>query len=127
MRQKRGEGVTIEFTELIAMKKSRKPPVEGDVFVIQPKENNFYFGKVIKTKIESTNQAFTGMNLIYLYNCLSHAKEIPANLDEHELLFAPTVVNFQGWLKGYFETVGNQPVTDKESCVDYGFFDDYDR
>ncbi|MWC27055.1 immunity 26/phosphotriesterase HocA family protein [Paenibacillus sp. MMS18-CY102] len=118
--------MSTEFTELIAMKKSRKRPVAGDVFVIQPKESHFYFGKVIQTNIQGKNLNFVGMNLIYMYNCLSHRKEIPTNLDEHELMFAPTVVNFQGWLKGYFEKVGNQPVTVKEQNVDYGFFDDFE-
>jgi len=118
--------MTTEFTELIAMNKSRKRPVVGHVFVIQPQENHFYFGKVIQTNIQSKNLNFESMNLIYMYNCLSHTKEIPANLDEHEFLFAPTVVNFQGWLKGYFETVGKQPVTPKEASIDYGFFDDYE-
>lgn len=115
-----------EFTELIVMKKSRKKPVVGDVFVIQPKENHYYFGKVIETNIQGKNLNFQGMNLIYMYNCLSHDKEIPDNLDECEFLFSPTVVNFQGWLKGYFETVGNQSVTVKELNVDYGFFDDFE-
>ncbi|MUT68351.1 immunity 26/phosphotriesterase HocA family protein [Paenibacillus sp. NEAU-GSW1] len=115
-----------EFSELIAMKKSRKKPLEGDVFVIQPMENHYYFGKVIKTNIQGKNLNFQGMNLIFIYNILSHNKEIPRNIDEYELLFAPTVVNFQGWLKGYFETVGNQPISIKESNIDFGFFDDYE-
>ncbi|MEK3885840.1 immunity 26/phosphotriesterase HocA family protein [Paenibacillus sp. PL2-23] len=115
-----------EFTELIAMKKSRKQPVEGDVFVIQPKKNHYYFGKVIRTNIQGKNLNFQGMNLIYVYNCFSQEKKIPANLEACEMLFPPTVVNFQGWLKGYFETVGNQPVTIKELNVDYGFFDDFE-
>ncbi|WP_055106617.1 immunity 26/phosphotriesterase HocA family protein [Paenibacillus ihumii] len=119
--------MTDKFTELIAMKKSRKKPQEGDIFVIQPKENHYYFGKVIKTNIQGKNLNFEGMNLIFMYNCLSHNKEIPRNLDEFEFLFAPTVVNFQGWLKGYFETVGNQPLTVKELNVDYGFYDDPER
>lgn len=114
-----------EFTELIPMKKSRKRPTVGDVFVIQPKENDFYFGKVIQTNIQGKNANFNRMNLIYMYNCLSHTKEIPDHLDRHEFIFPPTVVNFQGWLKGYFETVGNQPITEKETSIDYGFFDDY--
>ncbi|BBH19475.1 hypothetical protein Back11_08200 [Paenibacillus baekrokdamisoli] len=116
-----------EFTELISMKKARKRPLECDVFVIQPKEDHYYWGKVIKTDIGGKNLNFQGMNLIYVYNCLSHTKEIPTDLDQHEFLFAPTVVNFQGWLKGYFETVGNEPVTAREASIDFGFFDDYER
>ncbi|MUT68329.1 immunity 26/phosphotriesterase HocA family protein [Paenibacillus sp. NEAU-GSW1] len=116
-----------EFSELIAMQKSRKKPLEGDVFVIQPKENHYYFGKVIKTKIVSKNIMFSNMNLIFVYNCLSINKEIPSELDESELLLPPTVVNFQGWLQGYFETVENQPITKKESNMDFGFFDDFEN
>ena len=115
-----------DFDELFPMKKSRKRPIAGDVFVIQPKEGDYYFGKVIQTNIQGKNRNFQGMNLIYMYNCYSQAKEIPANLDEHEFLFAPTVMNFQGWLQGYFETIGNQPVTVREANVDYGFFDDFE-
>ena len=31
-----------EFTDLIAMKKSRKTPQKGDVFVVQPFQSVFY-------------------------------------------------------------------------------------
>ena len=55
------------FKELIAMKKSLKHPEEGDVFVLQPQKNLFYFGKVIRTNLKSTDSFINGMTLIYIY------------------------------------------------------------
>ncbi len=54
------------FKELIAMKKSLKYPEEGDVFVLQPLKNLFYFGKVIRTNLKSTDSFINGMTLIYI-------------------------------------------------------------
>ncbi|XEC95216.1 hypothetical protein AB6A23_01140 [Paenibacillus tarimensis] len=48
------------FNKLIPMKKSRKKPQEGDIFVLQPVENTFYFGKVIESDIVSKNKNFEG-------------------------------------------------------------------
>ena len=54
------------FKELITMKKSLKHPEEGDVFVLQPQKNLFYFGKVIRANLKSTDSFINGMTLIYM-------------------------------------------------------------
>ena len=62
------EELKMAFKELIAMKKSLKHPEEGDVFVLQPQKNLFYFGKVIRTNLKSTDSFINGMTLIYIYD-----------------------------------------------------------
>ncbi len=47
--------MTEEFTELRLLKRTRKKPQDGDIFVMEPKENLFYFGKVINDSVESKN------------------------------------------------------------------------
>lgn len=116
-----------EFTELIAMDKSTSQPAAGDIFVVQPKHNYYYFAKVIQTDIQGLNLNFKGMNLIYLYNCHGTSKEVPAQLDQYKLLLAPTVVNISGWKNGFFKTVGHQAVTKAEASLDFGFFDNFDK
>lgn len=116
-----------EFTELIAMDKSTNAPSAGDIFVVQPKHNYYYFAKVIQTNIQGSNLNFKGMNLIYVYNCHGESLEAPAHLDEYKLLLPPTVVNKSGWKNGYFKTVGHQAVTALERSIDFGFFDNFDR
>ena len=108
---------------LIAMRKTTKKPQEGDVFVLQPISGIFYFGKVIKTNVESTDGFINGMFLIYIYQYYAHDKEIPQGLDSKELLIAPMIVNNQPWRKGYFETIGNVEVSEKDRSVDFAFWD----
>lgn len=111
------------FNDLIAMKKSRKTPCEGDVFVLQPIENVFYYGKVIKTNLISKDSFVNGMTLIYIYNCFSNDKNLPADLDEKDFLIPPIVVNHNPWWKGYFETIGNMGVTECDRNRDFAFWD----
>ncbi|GKS09266.1 hypothetical protein YDYSY3_02660 [Paenibacillus chitinolyticus] len=89
---------------------------------MEPKENLFYFGKVVNANVESKNPFFNGGYLIYLYNYPAKTKEIPNQLDPNKLLIPPLVTNKQGWLKGYFETVGSRDVTSEEKNLDYGFW-----
>jgi len=116
-----------EFTELIQMSKSWKRPVAGDIFVVQPFEGSYYFCKVIKTKLQTKNENHKRMNLIYIYNYVSKDKRVPENLDRYPFLLPPTVVNNQGWLKGFYETVQNKNVSDYEEKIEFGFFDNYDN
>ena len=112
-----------KFEYLISMKKSRKKPQEGDVFVLQPMEGVFYFGKVIQTNLKSLDSFINGMTLIYVYRFFSNAKEMPYALENEELLIPPIVVNHQPWAKGYFEMIGNVGVSEKERNVDFAFWD----
>lgn len=57
----------MSFNYLISMKKSRKKPQEGDVFVLQPIKDVFYYGKVIQTNLKSVDSFINGMTLIYIY------------------------------------------------------------
>lgn len=113
-----------EFTELIKIKVSRKTPCAGDIFVIQPKEGIYVFGKVIDVKISSKNPFLNGWNLIYIFNKFSKQMILPDFLDPKQFLIPPMMVNNQGWLKGYFLTIGNSNVTEEERTIDLGFWDD---
>lgn len=112
-----------DYTDLIAMKKTRKKPRDGDVFALQPAPGMYYFGKVIQARTESIYSMLDGWTLIYIYKYRSASKDMPPGLEDEELLFAPVVVNHQPWLKGYFETVGNVAVSEKEKNLDYVFWD----
>lgn len=112
-----------KFEYLISMRKSRKKPQEGDVFVLQPIEGEFYFGKVIQTNLKSIDSFVNGMTLIYVYQYSSNNKELPGTLENEELLIPPVVVNNRPWTMGYFETIGNVGVSESERNVDFAFWD----
>lgn len=118
-----GRGKIGMLIQLIPMKKSRKKPCDGDIFVLQPFPRRFYYGKVIQTDLQSTDSFIRGMLLIYIYNYNTTEKKIVDHLEEKDLLIAPMVVNKQPWMKGFFETIGNVEVTETEKNVDFGFWD----
>lgn len=109
--------------QMIQMVKSRKKPRAGDLFVLQPIQGVFYYGKVIKTDLQSHDAFIRGMFLIFIYDYCSTQKEIVRGLESNNLLIAPQIVNKQPWLKGYFETIGNVEVTVQENNMDLGFWD----
>ncbi|MBD5474364.1 MAG: hypothetical protein HDR20_16140 [Lachnospiraceae bacterium] len=113
----------MSFNYLISMKKSRKKPQEGDVFVLQPIKDVFYYGKVIQTNLKSVDSFINGMTLIYIYKYCSNNKVIPNDLENEELLIAPVIVNHQPWWKGYFETIGNVGVSENDRNIDFAFWD----
>lgn len=104
------------------MKKSTKKPQEGDVFVLQPVKDMFYYGKVIQTNLKSVNSFINGMTLIYIYKYCSNNKVLPDDLENEELLIPPIIVNHQPWRKGYFETVGNIDVSESDRNIDFAFW-----
>lgn len=114
--------ISIAFDQLLPMCRSRKKPKAGDVFVVQPEKDIFYFGKVIQTDIVSSDSFINGMSLIYIYNRRSSQKIMSLGIETEELLIPPIVVNNQPWVKGYFETIGFKPVTVSEEQIDYGFW-----
>ncbi|MCX7569509.1 immunity 26/phosphotriesterase HocA family protein [Tumebacillus sp. DT12] len=110
-------------TELVRIELSSKRPREGDVFVFQPHEGVYYYGRVMRTKLESKSSTIKGKNLVYLYNLHSHTQEMPDRqaLSPDNLLIAPHVVTASPWLNGYFKTIGNYPVQEQEFSKDTGF------
>jgi hypothetical protein len=48
-------------------------------------------------------------------------------LDPEQLLMFPTIVNNQGWLKGYFLTIGSTEITESDIARSYGFWHNFTR
>ena len=109
--------------DLIKLQPSRKKPKEGDVFIISPKEDVFLFGLVVKAQMALNDPIMNGGHLIFIFNYFSRKKEITENLLSHDLIIAPQIVNNQGWLKGYFETIGTISINNQDIEKNYGFWD----
>lgn len=113
------KGSKMDF-HLIPMKKTRKKPKTGDVFVVQPIEGVYYYGKVIISKYRSEYEMYNEMPLIYIYDEFSTKIKMPQSLEK--ILIAPLITNYGPWTHGYFQTVGNIPVSEEEKNLDCGFF-----
>lgn len=116
-------GFRVKEVELVRLECSSKMPREGDVFVFQPHEGIYYYGWVMRTKLVSTGSSIKGKNLVYLYRIPSLSKEMPdrKDLTPENLLIAPRVVGKGPWSSGYFQTIGNYPVEEKDFSTDTGF------
>lgn len=90
------------------LRQSRRPPSVGDVFVIQPKGQPDYFGRVVRT--DTNVGGFEKAILVYLYRASAESKTDVPELRLDELLVAPFATNRLPWTRGYFETVASQPL-----------------
>lgn len=112
---------------LIQMKKSRRTPSAGDLFVLQPQEGIYLLGKVIRAKWDIPDDFLRGSYVVHLYrkklNTFDGVESI--DLTAEDLLLPPQIINQLAWTKGYFMTVGNKPVNSQELPESYGFYHDF--
>lgn len=97
---------------LNVLKKSRKRLHPGDVFVYQPKNHPYYFGRVIRTDFNIG--PINNQILIYAFNECSANKEYQPELNPKNLLLPPLGINRLPWSRGYFETLYNKELVENE-------------
>lgn len=113
-------------TNLRVLKASRRTPREGDVFVMQPDDDFFLFGRVIDTDaVWALGDGVNGAILIYVFGTRSARKEVPdlAELRPANLLISPVMTNRLPWSRGYFETLAHVPLDHADLLGQHCFFD----
>lgn len=100
---------------------TRKRPRVGDLFVLKLEEG-FLSGRVIATDA-TFDPSVSGLNLLYIYRGIEpvHPNLQPRYMDADALLIPPVITNNQGWLKGYFYTIGNVELTDDQLLPQHCF------
>lgn len=105
--------------QLRVIKRKRKYPKKGDVFLLNPQENLYYKGVVVNNHINNIN----GEDLILILISDIEYKSITDkdfSLNLRELLISPALVGYEYWTRGYFYTIDNiGNLSIKES---YGFY-----
>lgn len=105
-------------TNLQVLKRSRREPEVGDVFVALPPDDLYLFGRVIRTDALGPMEAL----LIYVYDLRSPTKEIPEQLSPERLLTPPAFTNALGWKHGRFETRDNVPLRPDDLLQQHCFY-----
>lgn len=105
---------------LAVLKRSRKPPQAGDVFVMQPPDGLFLYGQVIATdaKIGPMKDCI----LIYVYRPRSERKEAVPTLLRGQLLVPPMMTNKRPWTMGYFETLEHRELVPMDRLPQHCFY-----
>lgn len=106
---------------LAILKKSRHTPRVGDVFVMQPPDHQFLFGRVVQT--DANPLGVGGAILIYIYQARSSDKAKVPDLRREELLLPPIMTNGMPWVKGYFENIAHAPLSSTDRLPQHCFKD----
>lgn len=96
---------------LQVLKKSRKKPVAGDIFVFKI-DDHFRFGLVVST--EATAGFGENFILVYLYDYISSSPLLDHELSTDHLLIPPIVSAYPLWTHGYFQTIDSRRIEQQE-------------
>lgn len=110
--------------QLKVIKKSKPKIKEGDIFVLSPIENVYFYGKVLKANINHiSNDTFVqDKHLVFIFKNKTISQNIDGfNPNYSKLLIRPTIVDVSYWNKGFFFNVGNTQILEMEKKLDYGF------
>ena len=113
------QGAGVLTMNLTFLKKSRKTPQVGDIFVMQPPDGAYLFGRVIDT--DANPLGIGGAILIYIYQARSKTKEDIPRLSPSDLLVPPMMTNKQPWTRGYFETLTTRPLSTGDKLQQHCF------
>ena len=111
--------------QLHKIKRSYKVPQKGDVFLLQPRENVFFFGLVINDNVSNYNggEQFVVMIFKDKTNSVKETIFLP-NYDN--LLIPPLLITRLYWTTGMFYNVGH--ISELNVDVTYGFYNQlYDK
>ena len=111
--------------QLKVIKKSKTEPVEGDIFVLSPREDIYFYGRVLKSNINHISQdTFVhGKSVVVIFKCKNNEISMSNYYPNYnDLLIRPEIVDKSYWSKGYFFTIENKPLDDNEKKLDYGFY-----
>jgi hypothetical protein len=107
------------------LRRSRRTPMVGDVFVLQPAARTYLFGRVIVTGANAGG--FPNSNLIYIYRHRACVKAPVPVLHLTELLTPPMMTNRLPWSRGYFELVERRTLLPGDRYAKHTFSDERGR
>lgn len=112
--------------QLKVIKRKRIKPESGDVFLLSPREDIYFYGKVLKANIDhikGSNSFMHGGNVVFIFKCKNNKISMDGYKPNYDdLLIRPAVVPDTYWSQGYFYTIDNIALDEFEKQLDYGFY-----
>jgi hypothetical protein len=105
---------------LETLHRTQLEPIEGDIFVVKPKQKDFYYGRVIQAHV--TMHAWDGV-LVYIYNATSKSKQTIPEMKKDLLLIPPLILDAGCWGLGLVECIGNRILSKQEILDKHCFWD----
>ncbi len=114
--------------QLQCIKKSKLKPSTGDIFVVEPVKGTCFYGRVLVGSVDyiDKDSYLNGTSIITIFKNITDKLDTKKyNPNYNSLLIEPSYVYDDYWKKGYFYTIGNEPLSEEEKNLDYGFFKTY--
>jgi len=112
-----------ELPLLAILKKSKKIPMVGDIFVMKRKDiNKYLYGLVVEDKCAGP-MAPEELLIVYIYKYQTDTITPIPVLNKSDILILPEIVGYHGWNAGYFLTVGTIPKDKIDKIARHSFFD----
>lgn len=108
------------------IKKTKRKPKDGDIFLLSPEKGIYFYGKVLKAYVQtgSKNDWMNDSIFIVIFKCSTNNIDIKNyEPDYRNLMTNPILLTDLYWKKGYFYTIANQALTYEEKNLDIGFSD----
>lgn len=110
--------------ELLPIKRKRPKLEIGDVFVVQPKEGLYFYGRVLNVDVARKDKWWHDALVV----CIYRNKTDRLTLDDFapsydDLLVGPDIIVKGAFHSGYLYKVGHVDLSEEERALDYGFFD----
>lgn len=109
--------------QLNVIKRKRIKPQKGDLFVVSPREDMFFWGVVINSDINVQGDDF--YTVFILKDRARGPEDTNIPTDITNLLIGPSIVGRWYWNKGFFYNVGID-ITIPDN-LDYGFYSVMDK
>ncbi len=101
------------------IKRKRKYPEKGDIFVISPFDGVYFFGIVLNNYIKHSD-CYNALSVLIFKDYTTDINNVEYTPDFDNAFFGPHIVTTLYWTNGYFYTVGKSEIPDN---LDYGFMD----
>jgi hypothetical protein len=109
---------------LSVLRRSRKPLLAGDLFAMLVKKRGYLFGRVILPSMPEGHIFGSSCCMIYIYSPVSAEMSIRVeDVGSQALLLPPIFTNRRPWTMGYFQTLGNFPLSSADVLSQHCFYD----
>lgn len=102
------------------LRRSRKPLIPGDIFVLKAISTAYHLGRVVRTDIQILGGECI---LAYIYDATCEDMTSIPTLSKSRLLVPPQILGKYMWSKGYFQTVAHRDLQDDDVFKRHCFID----
>jgi len=116
----------IKGENLTVLKRVRKFELkDGDIFLCSLNGKVYYYGKILKAKIDNEQDPWISQgSMVCIFREKTTTKDLSNYKGDYSNPLGLFIVTRQYWTGGYFETIGNIPLTEEDKNFDYGFYDE---